>query len=672
MDPIGGQDGDLYRTMFEENPAIKLLIDPVDGRIVDANAAARAFYGWTRQQLLSRCISDLDIAPPEEVQRLMQRALSGEETIFFFRHRLASGEIREMEAHTGPLIVRDRHLLHSILHDITARRRQQRLGEELLALVATLGATEHLDRALAAIITTALAQEGVEAAGVYLMAPPAQAAGLAAHQGFPRALLRALGSAGGDSPLAEVLASESPVFHAVETLLADRDLEGEQLGFEGLSGIAMRSADETIAVLVVGTTLGPAFGAPGRHALQAIATHAAAPLARLIATLEQHRKEAQRQDARRLESLSRLAGGMAHDFNNLLMGVLGYSAMIRAEVPPEHPASTHARRIEQAARRAASLTRQLLAYAGRGNLELRPCDPGGLLEGMRDLLAVCVPRHAALRIETAPDLPPIEGDPSQLRQVLMNLVTNATEALPEGRGTVHLRAERVALDGEPLAGAFGGDTPEPGDYVRLEVSDDGCGIAPENLPRIFDPFYSTKPGGRGLGLAAVAGLVLGHRGCLTVSSKPGGGTTVSVYLPSDIRPAAVRPATPIAAEPPSHRKVLVADDEALVRDFVSEVLRQAGYSVETVDGGRAAVAAFTRDPGGFDAVLLDMTMPDMSGDQVLEAIRRIDPQVRVLLSSGYTADDIASRVEGSAAAGFLQKPYSDSDLLRKLEQVLSG
>ncbi|MDQ7087175.1 MAG: response regulator [Acidobacteriota bacterium] len=665
------QEADLYRAMFEKNPAVQLLIDPLDGRIVDANAAACAFYGWDRQQLLSLSVTDLDIAPAGETPHWVQQAQDARKPPLVLHHRLASGEVRDMESHMGPVSVRGRRLLHVILHDITPRIRVEKLNEELLSLVTTLGSATRLDPALEAILATTLAQEGVEAAGIHLPATPAAPAGLAAHRGFPPELLQALENGVEGGPLVEVLASESLVFHAVETLLA-RGNRGGRPPFEGLSGIALRSGGETIAVLVVGTTLGPAFGAPGRRAIESIAAHAADPLARLLASLRQRRADVRRQDSRRLESLGRLAGGMAHDFNNLLMGVLGYAAMIRSEIPPEHPAGTHARRIEQAARRAASLTRQLLAYEGRGQLELRLCDPRELLEGMRELLAVCVPGNAALTIESSPPLPPIEGDPSQLRQVLMNLVTNAAEALPRDGGTIHLRASRVALGDKPLAGAFGGESPEPGEYVLLEVRDDGCGIAPAALPRIFDPFYSTKPGGRGLGLAAVAGSVLGHRGYLTVDSTPGEGTTVGVYLPVEIRPRTTAPPSPPPGAGQSRRRILVADDEELVRDFVSEVLRQAGYSVEVVDGGRAALAAFSKAPAGFDAVLLDMTMPDMSGGRVFEELRRIDPDVRVLLSSGYTADNIAAKVEGSSAAGFLQKPYSDTDLLRKLEQVLDS
>jgi PAS domain S-box-containing protein len=370
------------------------------------------------------------------------------------------------------------------------------------------------------------------------------------------------------------------------------------------------------------------------------------------------------------ESLSVLAGGVAHDFNNLLAAILGHASLALKQLPVGSPARRHVEKAAGAVERAADLTRQMLAYSGRGHFVVRPTDVNSLVRENLPLLEVAVPKSVRLEARLDREPPLVDADVGQIQQVLMNLVINAAEAIGERGGTVTVAtgvrpvsASDHALwraSGQPLA---------PGRYVSLEVRDDGPGMHADTVDRIFEPFFTTKFTGRGLGLAAVLGVVRGHRGALSVESVPGHGTVFRIlFAPSATAASAGAP----AVTPPERRAatVLLVDDEEAVRDMVGEVLEHEGFEVLRAEDGSRGVALFHERRGRVDVVLLDLSMPGLSGEETFRRLRDLDPGVRVILSSGYDHDEARGRFGAARPAGFIQKPYRPEQLLAEIDRCL--
>lgn len=389
---------------------------------------------------------------------------------------------------------------------------------------------------------------------------------------------------------------------------------------------------------------------------------------------ERKRVEARIQEAQRLESLGLLAAGVAHDFNNLLTPVLIHAGALRAELPADSPLAGPLEQIERAATRAGELTGQLLAYAGSRPVDPEAVDLSGLVQEMTDLLRAAVPPRVELRTSLDPGLEPVRGQPTALRQVVLNLVTNACDAVGEGRhGRVEVRVRRVDLE-RPPPGVVGGQGFAPGGWVAVEVEDDGCGMDPATRARIFDPFFTTRARGRGLGLAAVLGIVRSHGGFLAIESEPGRGSVFRVFLPAGGfgDPSLRARERPGPARAPAGAAVLVVDDDPAILDAAARALRSAGYAVWTAPDGPTALELFLEQAGRFDGVVLDLTMPGMDGGEVLAALRRWRPGVPVLLSSGYAAPERVRAALDLGAGGFLPKPYSAADLVRSVGTLISG
>ncbi|MGE0040505.1 MAG: ATP-binding protein [Vicinamibacterales bacterium] len=389
---------------------------------------------------------------------------------------------------------------------------------------------------------------------------------------------------------------------------------------------------------------------------------AAAVLANALSrrTADEERRAFERRllDTQKLESLGVLAGGIAHDFNNLLTAILGNASLAR-DPAPGTSSEVPLARIETAARRAADLCRQMLAYAGRSPVTRAPVDLNALVRDTQSLLDVSVPKKAQLHLELLDALPTVLGDETELRQILMNLVINAAEAIGDQAGTITVRTTTTTLSSEALEETVFSPTLQGGRYVSLEVADTGAGMAPETLPRIFDPFFTTKFTGRGLGLASVVGIVRAHGGALRVDSVVGEGSRFELLLPAHGAPVPTPP--PPARPRPDWRgrsHVLVIDDEDGVRLLIRTVLEQAGLTVTEAPDGREGVALFLATPDRFDAVLVDLTMPGLDGFETLSALRACRPAVRALLMSGYSEPGPAD----AAGCPFLAKPFDPEGL----------
>jgi signal transduction histidine kinase len=378
--------------------------------------------------------------------------------------------------------------------------------------------------------------------------------------------------------------------------------------------------------------------------------------------------------AEKLSSLGMLAGGIAHDFNNLLTTIRGSASLAAAELEPGSPVREYVEDVEAASRRASELTTQLLAYSGRGPRSVQAVGLTALVAEMVRLLEVSTERRARLELDLDPELPAIEADPSQIHQVVMNLVVNAAQATREGEGSIRIRTHALRL--EAPAEVEGSERLPPGDYCVLEVSDSGSGMDEATRARMFDPFFSTKHDGRGLGLAVVFGIVRAHRGGIQASSERGVGSRFRVYFPS-AGVAASLPATAAPPRPDSERwrgagTVLVVDDDRSVRRVISRILQQIGFDVIVAAGGREAIEHFRREANGIRVVILDLTMPDLGGDEVLGELRRIDPEVPVIVSSGWAESDAMGRLDAEKIAAFLQKPYELADLRERIRAVLEA
>ncbi len=379
---------------------------------------------------------------------------------------------------------------------------------------------------------------------------------------------------------------------------------------------------------------------------------------------ERQRIDAQMQQAQKLESLGVLAGGIAHDFNNLLVGILGNTSLALLEMEGNAVARECLNEVEAAAQRAAELTRQLLAYAGKGRYVIEAADVTQSIQEMSALLRSATAKSTSIEFVLAPTLPPIEVDLNQFRQVVMTLVTNASDALDGKYGTVRIITGRQDVSAEYLASCVPGTVSSPGPHVFVEVRDTGSGMDATTLRRMFEPFFSTKFMGRGLGLAATMGIMRAHQGAIRVYSERGNGTTVKLLFPARTEPSPVM----AAAEWRHDGRVLVVDDESSVRAVASSLLRRRGMRVTEAVDGADAVERFAVSPRDFALVLLDLTMPVQGGDRTLQALRALRPDVPVLMMSGYNETDVKRDVGPSVA--FVQKPFTADELYEAVREVL--
>jgi CheY-like chemotaxis protein len=368
-----------------------------------------------------------------------------------------------------------------------------------------------------------------------------------------------------------------------------------------------------------------------------------------------------------------LAGGIAHDFNNLLAIILGNASLALDELPPMSSVRDSLRVIEKTSLRAAELCRQMLAYSGKCLFVNQPIRLKELIEEMVSLLKSSISKKAVLNLKLGERLPPLRGDPSQIGQVLMNLVINASEAVGDHNGVITISTGVSNCSRQNLRGVYLDETWTEGRYVWLEVADTGCGMAPETQQRIFEPFFTTKFTGRGLGLSAVLGIVRGHKGMLKVESQPGQGATFTVFFPASREEAALtgRDGGLSSETWKGTGTILLADDEESVRTMGKRMLRRLGFEVLTAVDGREALEIYHAQREEIKLVLLDLTMPCMDGEETLDELRRIDPEIRVVMSSGYSEGEIAARFAGKRLAGFLQKPYALYELAQCLRRALA-
>jgi PAS domain S-box-containing protein len=395
--------------------------------------------------------------------------------------------------------------------------------------------------------------------------------------------------------------------------------------------------------------------------------------------VEQQRLDLERQvqHAQKLESLGVLAGGIAHDFNNLLVGMLGNADLALSELSPLSPARESIQQIEIAAMRAAELSKQMLAYSGKGKFVVKELDLNEMIEEMAHLLEVSKSKNVVLKYNFANNLPAVEADATQLRQVIMNLITNASEAIEDKSGVVSISTGAMECDRAYFNDSYLDEDQPEGMYTFVEVTDTGCGMDVETIGKIFDPFFTTKFTGRGLGMAALLGIIRGHNGAIKIYSEEGKGTTIKVLFPAlgfaaDSGGSKKRSSGEKGDDWTFDGTVLIVDDEELVLIVGKAILEKHGITVLTAEDGRAALHVFEEQKDDISCVILDLTMPHMGGEETFRELRRIKRDVKVIISSGYNEQDVMDRFVGKGLAGFIQKPYRKKDLVKMLREVLEG
>ncbi|HON15811.1 MAG TPA: response regulator, partial [Spirochaetota bacterium] len=378
--------------------------------------------------------------------------------------------------------------------------------------------------------------------------------------------------------------------------------------------------------------------------------------------------EHQMLQAQKLESLGLLAGGIAHDFNNLLTAILGNAELLCFDLPDDINLKQKLIDIQRAAKRASELTNQMLAYSGKSRFETKIIDINELIQEVHGLLDVSISKKIKIHYQLDDSIPKILADPSQIVQILMNLTINASEAI-ENTGDITVTTKMINCTEDTFSLITINQGMKAGNYILLEITDTGCGISEDKIKQIFDPFYTTKFTGRGLGLSAVSGIIRNHNGGLNVKSTIGKGTTFSIYLPIHGNNIPVTEESPVTIEKISiyNITVLVVDDEAYIRTLTSRMLKNAGYTAVLADNGLEALQIFRDKKDSIDCVLLDLTMPELDGKETLAAIRKIDKNIPVIISSGYSEADIRASFGDNTISGVLQKPYQYEDLIKIIQ-----
>ncbi len=628
-----------YRTLFQTSSDGIFLLS-FDGQLLDVNDSYARMHGYRAEEMVGMNLRDFDTARTTQmVPDRMRRILTGESLIFEVEHHHRDGHVFPLEVSAHKVTFGGKSCIQSIHRDITGRKRIEKELEESRGRLIEAQKVAHLGYyaldVASGIWTSSEILDVVfgigpdyrrDVDGWALLVHPEDRRGMVEY--FRNEVLSEKGSF--DREYRIVRKSDNCVRWVHGLGKVERDSAGRPVRMHGtIQDVTERKRAET----------------------------------------EKLDLELQIQQAQKLESLGVLAGGIAHDFNNLLMVVLGHSDLALKEISPMSAARGSITEISTAAHRAADLCRQMLAYAGKSSFALERTDLRELVDEMAHLLKTAISKKVILNLNLERGLPPIQADPSQLRQVAMNLILNASEAIGDRSGAITVAVGATRCDEEYLRKTELKEDLAPGLYVHLEVTDTGIGMDAKTRSRIFEPFFTTKFTGRGLGLAAVLGIVRAHKGALKVYSEPGKGTTFKILFPA--RPEGSEADTQAGGSPPVDWRgkgtILLVDDEESLIALGARMLEALGFTVLTAPDGARAVELYRARGKEIDLVLMDLTMPHMDGAEAFGELRRLNPDVRVVLASGYSHEDIAARFAGKGLSGVLQKPYT----LAKLRESLS-
>lgn len=731
-----------YRSLFENQHTVMLLIDPQDGQIVDANPAAVRFYGWNREAFRTRKIWDINVSSKREIELKLSRAESREEVRFQFQHRSADGEIREVEVYSGPIELEGKSLLFSIVHDVTEQNRADReLGEiikgapipiitidesevvglwnpaaervlgwtkeevegKLLPIVPAEKKSEFLglvERVMSGESFSGIEVERLKKDGSRFIGRLSTAS-LRNSQDVVVGILAFLEDVTAAKEAEKQLRLQSLALNATANQIVITDCKGRvewvNRAFEGQTGYTLEEArgekpgrllgsgkQESIFYQELWNTI--LSGQVWRGELvnrrkdgsfydeemtiTPIANEAG-EISHFVAIKQDISEKKAMADqlfrSQRLESIGNLAGGVAHDLNNILTPIL-MGAELLEKRPALNSSSKTLSVVKESALRGAEMVQQLLTFARGSGGERINVEISKVVKEVLKMLKETFPKHIEITFKEAPDLCPVRGDPTQIRQVILNLCVNARDAMPEG-GQLEIALENRELDrSSPTIES----TIKAGRYTVVRVEDNGEGILPENKDRIFEPFFTTKPQGKGtgLGLSTTLGIVRNHQGYLDLESRRGR-TVFLVYFPALESDAKQIPDSPEQEIEPvgDGISVLVVDDEISVLAMIRSTLTEWGYRVETASNGAEALVSLGRDPQCFQAALIDLRMPIMGGVEAIRTILRLRPQFPFLVMTGEAPEEDLRALADLGVEHFLKKPFKIAELAASMERI---
>ena len=609
---------ELFRNVFDNHAAVKLLIDPDTGNITGANKAAAEYYGWPKEELCRMNIRDINTLSQNAVEKEMEKAKTLQRTYFEFRHRRADGTVRDVAVFSSNITTKGKAVLHSIVHDITDRKRvEEELNRQSEAMAASVDGMAILDNN----------QEYI-----YLNDAHASIYGY-------------------ESP-GELLGKSWRILYNDDEL---KRFEKE---------IMPRFSEE-------GRWRGESVGRKkdGSKFYQDVSLTALKDVGLICVVrdiTERKRLESQLRQSQKMESIGTLAGGIAHDFNNILTSLMGSASIMQVKMDKDNPLRRYVDQILSASQKAADLAKSLLTFSRQQSVTLAPLDINNTINTTQKLLKRLLTEDIELRTSLTEHKTVVMADKSQMDQILFNLATNARDAMPKG-GTLAVETDVVVIDTNFIkAHGFG----ETGRYVLISISDTGIGMDKTTLEKIFDPFFTTKePGkGTGLGLPTVYGIVKQHNGYITVYSEQGMGTTFRIYLPGTETKTREEQDTTLPV-PKGSETILIAEDNEDARHFMQDALQEYGYkTIEAVDG-EDAIDKF-RQNKDIDLIIVDSVMPKKNGREVFEKTHEMNPRIKVLFISGYTRDVVLDKGIEDGELDFIAKPLSLNEFLRKVREVL--
>lgn len=617
----------MFKDLFHRHSAVKIIVNPADKCIVDANKAATDYYGWSQEQLLKMKMTDINTLPVDEINKVLEKIAASQKSNLEMKHRRADGSIRDVEVFSSIIEVKGQKLLHNIVHDITEKKQAELQQIRLLS--------------------------AIEQAGEIILITDEQG-----HIEYVNPAFEKITGYTKD----EVLGKNPDMFRAGllpeefyknmwNTINAGKIFQGRLI-----------NKNKKGEHYTVDTTISPVFGENGKITNFVGIQHDVTSYLKL---------EEQYFQSQKLESIGRLAGGVAHDYNNMLSVIIGNVEIALSKIQPSNPLKSELNEILAAARRSTEITKQLLAFARKQTISPVIIDVNTAVESILKMLRHLIGENIELSWHPTEHLPPIKIDTTQFEQVLANLCINARDAISDtGKVTIETQALNIAADDDRNSHGL-----LPGTFVMMAVSDNGCGMDAETRKNVFEPFFTTKSKeqGTGLGLATVFGIVKQNNGFINVYSEPGKGSTFKIYLPAasgKVEKIPVEKKPPAAARS-SGETILLVEDEQTIREISKKMLEMLGYKVIAAESPVEALKISKNRDNKLDLLMTDVVMPGMNGRQLADKIRSFFPQLKVLFMSGYTANVIVDNGVLKEGMEFIQKPFSINGLSEKIRSILA-
>ncbi|MFO7885627.1 MAG: PAS domain S-box protein, partial [Desulfobacteraceae bacterium] len=617
-----------FRNSFYHHSAVKLMFDPADGRIVEANTAAENFYGWSLAEIRTMRIQDINILSEDQVTKEMENAMTRRQNKFEFCHRLADGTIRDVEVYSSGIEFKGRGVLLSIIHDVTERRKAEKALKE----------SEKRFRNIFNLSPQPIALTEVKTGKI-----------IACNKKLGEWTGYRLEEFYGKTTTEIGLYSEEQRRVFLRELETHGQVDGLEMTFKARDGSAliglmfasMLKLDEKDLIL---TILNDITG--------------------------QKEIENRLQQSQKLEAIGSLAGGIAHDFNNLLFPIIAYSELMLEDFSRNSQEYKNIKEIYNAGKRGGELVKQILAFSRQSDQQLLPVHVQHILKEILKLGRRTIPVDIEIVEDIQKDCGPVMADPTQIHQIAMNLVTNAYHAVESKSGKISVQLREVLVDDADK----GGNSLEPGKYAVLKVSDTGAGIEQGVINKIFDPYFTTKEKGKGtgLGLSTVYGIVKKYNGEVTVSSELGQGSVFSVFLPLAEKSMTYAPKKEALMLPRGTENILLVDDEPPVAHLERQMLERLNYKVTIQTGSVEALAVLTADPFAFDLIITDMNMPNLTGDQLTRKVLEIRPDIPVIICTGFSERMNKEKAEIIGIKGFLLKPVVIQDMAEMVRNVLDA